>query len=211
VTLVSLLVVAPMIQWHFYTVVLPSFSSGLYNGSNVPISLFANWSIPAFFDRLLPNPAGRGLGGPARALSSAAALTLVAALAWSFRRDPREQFARAGQASAVAVAMLLVPVYTFEHHLVWVIPAVVVATMALARGRLDRSFAIPVGLAFVVLAFDYGSLRELADGLARPGGGLALLIREIKLLALLVLLVACVGVGRSAPEEAATSRALAGP
>ncbi len=210
VTLVSFLVVAPTIQWHFYTVVFPSFSSGLYNGSNVPISLFANWSIPAFFDRLFPNPAGAGLGGPARALSSAAALALVAALAWSFRRDPREPLARAGQASAVAVAMLLVPVYTFEHHLVWVIPGVVVATIGLAQGRLDRSFAIPVALAFVVLAFDHGSLRELADGLTRPGGGLAFLIRELKLLALLVLLVACVGVGRSAPEEAVAPRVLTG-
>jgi glycosyl transferase family 87 len=209
-TLISLVLIAPKIQWRFYAVVLPSFASGVYNRVGVPISLFGNWSIPAFFHRLFPNPAGTGLGGTAHALSSVAAFALIATMAWLFRRDPREPFARAAQAAAVAVVMLLVPVYTFEHHLVWSIPAVVVATIALARGRLD-GVAIALGIALGALAFDNAALQELAEGLTRPGGLPALLLSEVKLLVLLQLLTICVIVGRTTSEQAQTTKAPAQP
>jgi len=132
----SLAVVAPAHQLRFYLEVLPGFGTGSYNELSVPIDLFGNHSIPNLYHLAFP---GTGALSPtAGALSVLTALALVGGVAWALRREPTDSTARAAQISAVAVVMLLVPVYTYEHHLVWVLPAVVVTAHALVHGRLRR-------------------------------------------------------------------------
>jgi len=97
----------------------------------------------------------------------------------------------------VMVVMLLVPVYTYEHHVVWAIPAVVVSAIGLARGRVPGWWAAPVGFAAAAWAFDLASLKELALSVDHVAGqALRGALQEIKAVALLILLLSTVLVGR---------------
>src|SRR5262249_28780070 len=122
-SLLTLPILGPSGQLAFYLHVLPGFSSGTYNGLTVPISLYGNHSIPNIYDALFPASAA-GLSRAARLLSTGTALVLVGgtfgALAWRGTRDWPAEIA------TLAMIMLLIPVYTYEHHVVWAIPAVVV-------------------------------------------------------------------------------------
>jgi alpha-1,2-mannosyltransferase len=196
-TLVSFVLVPPDVQWRFYTEILPGFGSGDYNGLNVPITMFGNHSVPNVWQQLF-----RGtdrLSPAAQALSSASLLALCGGVLYAFRRPPADALAGAGQAAAIAVVMLLVPVYTYEHHVVWAIPAIVVTIVALWSGRLDPRAAVPVGLAFAATAWDLSDLKELWTS-SRAWPTMALLVQEAKFLALVVWLVAAVVVGRSRPS-----------
>ncbi len=110
--------------------------------------------------------------------------------------------AHAAQASAIAIATLLIPVYTYEHHLVWAIPGIVLAIAAAASGRLHRAWWIPLGLAVAALCFPLPDLKDTATNLL--SGPLAWLAQESKFLALWVILGCCVAVGisRGAPASA---------
>lgn len=127
-TALSLLVlplVGPAEQLRFYTEILPGFSSGDYHGLKVPISLPANHSIPDLFDRVFPTSADT-LSTRARQASLAASAALLAAWAWRFGRrgDDREERLAA---LALLVPMVVIPVYGYEHHLVFVLPAILAA------------------------------------------------------------------------------------
>jgi hypothetical protein len=183
-------------QLRFYTEVLPGFSTGDYNGLTVDPSLFGNHSVPNWWDGALPKP-GNGLSTGARWLSRLTALGLVGGLAYAFRRPAPDPLGVASQASAVMVVMLLVPVYTYEHHVVWAIPAVVVSAIGLARGRVPGWLAAPVGFAVAAWAFDLAALKELALSVDHLWGqALRGALQEIKAVALLILLVATVLAGR---------------
>lgn len=116
----------PLVGWEaqlrFYREVLPGFGVGDYHGLSVPISLPANHSIPDLFDRLWPGP------NPTR-LSDAAVLAsrlvTVALLALWAARVPRLD---AGPAlGALTVLMVVIPAYTYEHHLVFLLLPILVA------------------------------------------------------------------------------------
>ncbi|HVS03017.1 MAG TPA: glycosyltransferase 87 family protein [Thermoanaerobaculia bacterium] len=111
-------------QRRFYAEVLPSFGGGEYHGLRVPVSIFGNHSLPHLLDQAFPSE-GPGLSRPTRILAAVTTALVVGGLGWLLRRPPVDLLARTGQVSAVALAMLLVPVYTFEHHLIWALPAVV--------------------------------------------------------------------------------------
>jgi alpha-1,2-mannosyltransferase len=189
------LAVLPILSWEhqlgFYTDVLPTFGSGRYNGLTVRdgIGLFGNHSIPNLYHQLfLERP--RELSSTARALSTVTMLGLVGGLGWLFRRRDDDDLQRACQVGAIGIALLLIPVYTYEHHAVWAIPAVVASTVALVKGRLGRVWAVPLGIAIAVWATDIGDMKALSLG-ARPiSAGVALLLQESKFLALGVLLAA---------------------
>lgn len=176
----------------FYTRVLPTFGSGDYNGLTIPIGMFANHSLPNVWHQLGPQPA-RGLSWEAQVASTVSAVVLLGGLLWRFRRtgDP---LAMAAQVSAIGVALLLVPVYTYEHHCVWAIPSVVVTVLALLEGRLPRWSAAPIGLAVVAWAFDVYQLKGLYYDLAAYPA-VALVVQEVKFAALVVFLVAVAQVG----------------
>jgi hypothetical protein len=188
-------------QWHFYTAVLPGFGSGDYNGLAVGIDLFGNHSLPNLYDGWFPNPAQRdlSLSGPARVLSSLSLVALVAATGWLLRAAPADRLARAGHVGAVGAVMLLVPVFTYEHHLVWLMPAAVVSVVALGQGRLSPGWAAPIGLALTAWCFDLTALKTMHLYVTPEHLVLGAALREAKFAAIVVLYAANMVVARSAP------------
>lgn len=197
-TLLSLPLVGAAVQWRFYTEVLPSFGSGSYNGLGVGIDLFGNHSLPNLYDDWFPagGPGHLVLSGTARTLSTITLFGGVAATGWAFRAAPVDAAARHAQIAAIAALMLLVPVITYEHHLIWLAPAAMVAVTAVDEGRLSKAWALPVGLALAAWCYDLVPLKAMWTAL-KPGWPLtAYLVRELKLLAILTLFAACVADGR---------------
>jgi alpha-1,2-mannosyltransferase len=130
-SVVSLWLVPLPVQITFYRDILPGFSTGDYHGLTVPISLEANHSLPDLFDRLLPDP-GDLLGVAAQRASTATLLGLLALWAWRVRRRPDSP----ASLGALAVLMVVAPVYTYEHHLVFLLVAV-----GIAAGEVSRASA----------------------------------------------------------------------
>ena len=160
-------------QKELYLTIPPGFSAGDYHGLSVPISLPANHSIPDLFDRAFPS-SGRLLSDNARHASSLVALVLLAKWAW-FAHKARSPNAALG---ALTVLMVAIPVYTYEHHLVFLLVAVGIAAggvQAVAAedwqaGRRNRAamWWITLLLAWFFLAWPLGWLRgaqaEFPDG-----------------------------------------------
>jgi alpha-1,2-mannosyltransferase len=192
-SVLSLPFAGPAAQLTFYREVLPSFSSGDYNGLGVPITLFGNHSFPNVVHQLFP--AQGQLSGAGRALSSMFALGSLAGLAWWFRAPAEDPFARAAQISAFGVLLLLVPVYTYEHHLVFALPAAVLAVAAAERGRLGAQWITPVALCLTVLFFDLQVLKAEAEAVRGAAWWLAGAIQELKFGALLGLLLTMAHLG----------------
>jgi alpha-1,2-mannosyltransferase len=189
----ALLVFDPAVSLRFYTEVLPGFGRGDYNGLGVPIDLFANHSVPELFHRLWPSPDGViGLSGTAQWFSRGFALALVLGLGLRFRK-PGDALAQRAQVGAVAIAMLLIPVYTFEHHLVWGLLAAVPLSAAALQGRLPRWTLPLLVLALLAWLVPREALRALVPH--TPDGAAMLALRELKCAALLTLGALCVLVG----------------
>ena len=182
------------LQQRFYLEVLPGFGSGDYNGLAVSIGLFGNHSIPNLWHQAYPGTDGGGLSEMARwGATWTNALMVVALGAWFAGRD-REAHARACQVGAVCVAMLLIPVYTYEHHLLWALPAVVASAVALMRGRLGALWLLPLALAYALWAYPLASLKEV--WLAWDALWVRGLVQEAKFASLFVIGLACVWAGR---------------
>jgi hypothetical protein len=190
-TAATLPVLPPAMQLHFYTDVLPGFSSGHYAGLALAVDLFGNHSLPNLLHEILGG--GAVLSAAGRGLARASLLAFAVGLAWAFRKDPADATGAAGQFAAVVAATLLAPVFTYEHHTIWLIPAVVACSSALASGRLDRRWAIPVALAALAWCWDLSQLRAWAHR-AGPAFGA---IRELKFAAIAVFFAASVITGRS--------------
>ncbi|MBX2801683.1 MAG: DUF2029 domain-containing protein [Myxococcales bacterium] len=199
-SVVSLPLAPVDVQWRFYTQILPTFGSGSYNGLAVPIGLFGNHSLPNLLNDWFPGD-GKVLSDTARTLSSLIALGSLGALAWLFRAPEATPLQRAAQASCVGVLILLVPVYTYEHHLVFAIPAAVLAVFACVRGHLPVGWTGVVAFSVVVLLFDLQSLKGMALAMPASLGAVASLFRELKFLALLGLLVSTAVVGARSVRE----------
>jgi alpha-1,2-mannosyltransferase len=185
-------------QVSFYAEVLPEFSSGSYNGLGVGIDLFGNHSLPNLYDAWFPNGGGGHLvlSGVARVLSSGTLLVLSAFTFWALRRSPGDALSRAAHVGAIAAVMLLVPVITYEHHLIWLMPGAVAAVAALAGGRLSPRWGAPLGLALTAWCFDLVDIKSLSLGLAEASPLAAWVVRELKMMAILVVYAACLRVGR---------------
>ncbi len=181
-TLLSLPLVGLPAQLRFYTEVLPGFSRGDYHGLKVPISLEANHSIGDLADRLFPGP-GDLLSEPAQRTMTVVLVGLLAAWAWIARG------AKDGPAALAALTVLMVvtPVYTYEHHLVFLLVAMgtiagsVGAHVAVAWRSGDRARAVVLGGALVCtwffLAWPLPWLREAQKALP---ASLQFLTRESK-------------------------------
>ncbi|MEO0602680.1 MAG: hypothetical protein AAF211_14655, partial [Myxococcota bacterium] len=157
-------------------------------------------SIPNLWDAAFPID-GFGLGPVARAGSQLSALALVAGTAWLFWRAPRGVDVRAAQIAYVGVAILLVPVFTYEHHLVFALPALALSAWAACTGRLPVALTGLVAAAFVVLCFDLQDLKRMA---ADPPWGLSWLapvLRELKFGGLIGLLIATAYLGHGSPHD----------
>jgi len=184
-------------QVTFFTEVLPSFGSGDYNGLAVPIGLFGNHSVPNLWHHVFPGERGL-LSDTARSLASATNLLLLAGLAVWFRRPPRDTLQLAGQVGAVGVLMLLFPVYTYEHHLVWALPAMAAVALGAERGRLSAGWAAVAGVGVALVMFELQDLKRTATAAAAlPAVGPFLkgLFMELKTVGLAALLFSCARLG----------------
>jgi alpha-1,2-mannosyltransferase len=110
-------------QLRFYTEVLPGFPKGDYHGLTVPITLPANHSIPDLLNAVWPGPTRFRLSETAQAVGTAITLAMLAVWAYRFRGPPARD-PDPGAVAALTVLMVITPVYTYEHHLVFLLPAV---------------------------------------------------------------------------------------
>jgi hypothetical protein len=187
-------------QLRFYTEVLPGFAKGSYHGLTVPIGLGSNHSIPNLWHRLWPGTA-TALSAPARLASSLGTLALLAL--WSARARQLRRREGASEAplspallGALGVILVITPTYTYEHHLVFLIPAIGAAMGAVASLgdlRARRRAGAALLLCFALLACPLGWVSGLAGSLPKA---LGVLVREGKTLGalgLLALLLALAG------------------
>jgi alpha-1,2-mannosyltransferase len=183
-------------QVRFYTEILPKFASGDYNGLTIPITLFGNHSIPNLLNHFWPGTANT-LSSTAAWLSRVASLALVVGMSVLYGLRPARGWTSwntAGQAASIGVAMLLIPVYTYEHHLIWALPAAVVVVLAALTGRLPAVLTVTAAVSIVFLLYDLQDLKQLA--MARTAPTAQLFVQELKFLALLGLLGCSTWVGR---------------
>ncbi len=185
-------------QRRFYTEILPSFSSGAYNGLEIQISMFANHSLPNVLDQIWPGENNQ-LSATARAASGVISVAGLGAMAAAFFRPNAEPFAQAAQASAVLVWMLLVPVFTYEHHLVFALPALVVATVAVAEGRLAAPWAPAVGVGWALWSTGAPAMRALVQKVLGEGSAAGWAAQESKFFLLWLLLAATLWLGSRRP------------
>ncbi len=187
-------------QLRFYTEVLPSFASGEYHGLSVPITLYGNHSIPNLVVQLvaaLGEPAQGGAMQPlARTLSSLVNGVLMGGALFSLRLGRDGLFA-AGAAGCLVVLMLLVPPYTYEHHMVLLLVPLAACMGGLQRGFLSRRWLIGLVPSYGMLAWQLQDMKRFARGLP---DGLQWWLQEGKFAAALFLGVACLVLARRAPE-----------
>jgi alpha-1,2-mannosyltransferase len=192
----ALAVVSPEVHWAFWTQVLPGFTSGEYNGLRVPIGLFGNHSIPDLLHQAFRGASSHTLSPTARALATVSALGLVGGIAWALRREPADLLQRSAQWCAVAVVMLLVPVYTYEHHLVWALPGAVLAALAVLNRRLHPAWLAALLPAWTALSWQLTELKSWSLGMEQQAPIAAWLVQEAKFAALVTLLVVLVALAR---------------
>lgn len=184
-TLASLPILGPALQLHFYRDVLPGFGSGDYHGLKVPLTLFGNHSLPNLWAQVFP--AKDGLSAAARVVSSLTNLSLVAA-AFAALRAPKDGLAVANAVGALACLMVVVPAYAYEHHLTFLIPAILASAAALGADRLPRLAWGPWLVAFALLCAPLTALKAQAGA---SGEVTALALQELKTLGVLLLGLLC--------------------
>ena len=136
------------------------------------------------------------LSGLARTAATATVIALLTLLAASMQRTQQNATRTAAQVGLVGLTMILIPVYAYEHHLIWEMPATVVALTALAQGTIGPRWAPPLAFAFVALSFPLPHLKELSTEALASLPALAWVAQESKTLALLVLWGCCAQISR---------------
>lgn len=188
-------------QVAFYRDVLPGLQRGEYNGLKIQIGMFANHSVPNLLHQAFPS-GGNVLSPLARGGATFLQFALVLAMGWLFRVRTSDPVRHGAQASAVLVVAMLVPVYTYEHHLVFALPAMVFCVLAVARGWVPRWAAAPIAVALAVLAFDLPPLRTFATKVVTERVRAPfLLLQESKFLAAVTVGVVCAWVGSTALDD----------
>jgi alpha-1,2-mannosyltransferase len=167
--------------------VLPTggYANTLFGG--LPPALPWNQSINGFAARLFQQPGYAWHTDPflARAVPVVMALIIAGTLVWLAIRLSRRHETRYlnDEFVLVLVSIYLVAPLSWEHHLVFVLPAAMLALVHVFTGRTSWRTAVPVGLAAFVLAWPLEFLFRL------PAGGLPTLLVSLKLYAVVTLWV----------------------
>ena len=128
-------------QKSFYTDVLPQFSSGQYSGLKVPIHLSSNHSIPEFCAQWFPAEKGRRISIEAQRAASVVNGVLFLMLSLISLKTKKEQ----RMLGAFVVLMVLVPIYTYEHHLVFLLlPAAILLKIQREHNRIFTALSYGV-------------------------------------------------------------------
>lgn len=184
-SLMSLPVLDLDTQILFFTQVLLDFSDGGYGGLSVPITLFGNHSLANLWAQLWP---GQGaLSAPAKTATTATVGVLTAGLLALTWRSPLGLPRWAGM-SALMVLMILTPVYAYEHHVVFALPAWFVLAAALQHGKLHRAWLVLLVPAFVAFAWPISSWKAFANA---QSPALQWGLQEAKFMALALQLSSC--------------------
>jgi alpha-1,2-mannosyltransferase len=186
-SLLSLPLCPLAIQREFYVEVLPGFGKGDYHGLTIPIALSANHSIPDIFNTLWPGNSKTALSSAALWASRGVSLAALGGWAWVARRADSGVPEQARVLGALTILMVILPTYTYEHHLVFLLlPAAVL--IAQVRPAFSWRFAaIPVVLALAAVAWP---LPLLNDTLRAGPVWLAPWVRESKFIGLVGMFVA---------------------
>lgn len=186
-TLVSLVVLPNGIWSDWIRFVAPT---GGY--AEVPFHLFSpampwNQSINGFTARLFLHPDYALALNPvaARVVPTMLAGLIVGLLVWFGRRmnnRPQRRYVNE-EIATVLLAIFLIAPLSWEHHLVFVLPAALLAVVHIFRGRMSVYVAIPVGLAAGILAWPLSFLFRI------EGGGLASLLVSLKFYSTVALLI----------------------
>ena len=188
-SLLSLTIVSFETQLRFYSDILPGLFSGDYNGLRIPISIFGNHSPSEFFHSLLPG-ARTQLSTAGRLLSVSTTLGCLLLLFRSCSKRPQSALHEAAQVSAVALTMLLIPLYTYEHHMVWAWPAIALLCYAAWQRIIDRRWLWLAAALWLVWATQLMSLKLVYVWIKPISGLLGWCIKEAKFLALVSLFIA---------------------
>lgn len=163
--------------------VLPPLLTGGAGGTGVDVGAFGNHSLTGLAHAVWPS-GGLGASAPARGAATLAggALLTLGVHATRVRKVPVPQ-----QVALFGVLLVLLPVYAFEHYLVWALPAVVWTLTIALRGQplcsrrgLWWCALVP---AWLIWAIDVADLRRISSAL--PG------LAHAKVASLLVLYAAC--------------------
>jgi hypothetical protein len=143
--------------------VLPTFSTGDYHGLVVPIAMGryrGNHSIPELLNQTWPGPDGHTLSTAASMGSKGIVFLLLAGLCWIARRE-RDALGEACLGGALTVLMLITPVFTYEHHLVFMILPLAALGTVIVRGRLGKRWWLPSAAAYGCLAMTLPQVEKL--------------------------------------------------
>lgn len=172
----------------FYVDVLPGFASGDYNGLRVPLTLWANHSIPNLWIEAFPAEVRpwREISPEAMRATRVTLLAVVGLSLWRSARGGADQLSCALRVGMIGVLMLLIPTYTYEHHVVWAIPAVIATLAAMAHRRLSPAW-LPLWLAaFWIWSVDLVWWKSMFDDVPDEAQAVKWAGREAKMAALLV-------------------------
>jgi hypothetical protein len=191
------LVLAPWpVQLEFYRDVLPGFSTGEYHGLTVPISLPANHSLADVFNRWWPGRNSHVLSETARVANTVASLSLTGIVAW-FARTRRDALGSALFAGAFTIVLLVTPIYTYEHHLVFLLLPLGALAAAAARGILPTPLLAAAMIAYVFVAWPLVWIRAASSAAPAWSG----IFYETKFFGLLAIGALCIAAGRRCPER----------
>ncbi|MEN9786614.1 MAG: hypothetical protein RLZZ299_1878 [Pseudomonadota bacterium] len=195
-------------QRRFYAEVLPGFARGDYHDLAVPLTLASNHSLPELWARLLPGPDPRALGPDAGVAARLTALALLALWGWTTRRAPAAQESPDGPLAetdalplgALCGLMVFLPAYTYEHHLVLLIPLVGAGARTWRRGW---GWRVALAFAYAPLAMPLDAWRWLQH--VAPDA-LVPLARELKLVGGMGLVALCLAGMRPDPDTIGSRR-----
>jgi len=173
----------------FYVEVFPGFASGDYNGLRVPITLWANHSVPNVWIEAFPaeTKPWRHVSDTAWWGARVSLMALLGTGLWRSLRAGDGLVDTALRVGGVGVAMLLIPLYTYEHHLVWAVPALVATAGAIGVGRLPWWSVGVWWAALSVWAVDLFWWNRTFDDVDPERAVLRWAMREGKMLGLLAL------------------------
>lgn len=173
-------------QLRFFRDVLPGFASGDYNGLMGVVGGIGNQSIAGVWAQALPWSAD-GISW-ARVATSLTNLGLLGAVAGRLRNQQSDLLGAACGAGAVMCLMLLLPLYTYMHHLVQLIPPLIATLIAITRGRLGRAGWVALGLAYLPMMIPWSIALEIIRG----SDGLAVwILQESRTFSVLALCATC--------------------
>jgi len=186
-TLVSL-VVLPSGTWADWL----HFVAPTAGYAKTPFHLFSpampwNQSINGFTARLFLHPDLALSVNPvaARLVPTLLAGFIISTLVWvgwKMNNRPRGRFVNE-EVVTVLLSIFLIAPLSWEHHLVFVLPAGLLALVHMFQGRMSMIVAIPVGLAIGIMAWPLSFLFRI------EGGGLMSLLISLQFYAVVVLWV----------------------